>query len=359
MRKIIAKYGWFRIWIAVIAVALLVTGSTIWGIRSWYYHNLSPVSQSEQINYFTVESGDSLNAIANKLANEGLIRSSRAFETYVRGRGLYDQLQAGTYALSPSMSAGEIVDKLIEGDVAKNLLTILPGKRLDEIKQTFIDEGYSKAEVEKAFDPGNYVNHPALAGKPADASLEGYIYPESFQKLANTPAQTIVLQSLDEMAKNLTPDILDGFEAQDLTPHQGVIMASIVLREYSNPADETYVMPKIAQVFLSRLKQNMALEADPTAIYGAVNDGISLPAGEGRARAAIGHDSPYNTYLYPGLPPGPISNTNANALRAVAAPDSSTYLYFVAGDDCVVRFSHSLEEHQELADKYLKNGCVH
>lgn len=359
MRHVVARYGWFKIWAVVISIALLAGVGTIWGIRTWYHHNLSPVSQSQQIKYFTVESGDSLSVIANKLANDGLVRSAKAFETYVRGRGLYDQLQAGTYALSPSMSASAIVDKLTSGDVAKNLITILPGKRLDEIKQAFIDDGYSKAEVEKAFDPANYGGHPALIDKPPGASLEGYIYPESFQRLSNTTAETIVRQSLDEMAKRLTPDVITGFKEQGLSPYEGVILASIVLREYSNPADETEIMPKIAQVFLLRIKQNMPLEADPTAIYGALLDGVELPSDSGRASRAIAHGSPYNTYKNVGLPPGPISNTNGNALLAVAKPATSTYLYFVAGDDCVVRFSHTLEEHQEKTAKYLKDGCVH
>lgn len=357
MKKYIKKHGSAKEWVLIVAAALLVIVGGAWGLRTWYYQSLEPVSNSQQITYFTVDSGDSVSQISKNLKAANLIKSTRAFDTYVRTNSLFASLQAGTYALSPSMSSQEIVSKMTKGEVAKNLLTILPGKRLDQIKEAFAGAGYSQTQIESAFKPSNYSGHPALASLPAGASLEGYLYPDSFQQQSNIPPEAIIRQSLDQMAKYLTPDVTSGFRAQGLSTHEGVILASIVLREYSNPLDEAQIMPKIAQVFLLRLKQGMALQADPTAIYGALNDGIKLPEGSGRASAAINHDSPYNTYLHQGLPPGPISNANANALRAVANPATSTYLYFVAGDDCVVRFTHTLAEHQAAAAKHLGSGC--
>jgi len=351
------KHDWLKDWGLIIAATVIIIIGGAWGLRTWYSHNLQPVSQSQQIIYFTVESGDPVGLIGEKLKDANLIRSTRAFETYVRSNNLFSDLQAGTYELSPSMSTQEIVTKLAGGEVAKNLLTILPGKRLDQIKEAFAKEGYSAQQIETAFNPAKYTGHPALASLPAGASLEGYLYPDSYQKLADTPAEAIVRQSLDEMNGHLSAEIINGFKAQGLSTYEGITLASIVLREYSNPPDEVEIMPKIAQVFLLRIRQNIALEADPTAIYGAINDGISLPTGSGRASTAIAHDSPYNTYLHPGLPPGPISNTSANAMKAVAAPTTTTYLYFLTGDDCVTRFSHTLDQHEEAIAQHLKTGC--
>ena len=357
LRKLPQKYGWLKEWVLVITAALVIILGTAWGLRTWYSHSLQPVSHSTQIVYFTVESGENVSQIGKKLKQASLIKSTRAFETYVRSNNLFGFLQAGTYELNQSMSSQEIVSKLTKGEVAKNLLTILPGKRLDEVKEAFIKQGYTVDQIERAFNPANYRDHPALASLPAGASLEGYLYPDSYQKLSDTPAEAIVRQSLDEMSEHLTPEVISGFKAQGISTYEGIILASIVLKEYSNPTDEAEIMPKIAQVFLSRIRQGIALEADPTAIYGAVKDGVQLPSGTGRASTAIAHDSPYNTYQHPGLPPGSISNTNANALKAVANPATSTYLYFLTGDDCVTRFSHTLQEHEEATARYLKNGC--
>src|SRR4029079_10102475 len=114
-----------KFWLIIGLTALVIFLCTIIGLRAWYNHNLSPVSDSTKSQYFTVVPGDTLHEIAANLAKANLIRSDRAFESYVRGKELHDSLQAGTYTLSPSMSVQQIVSKMVEGDVAKNLLTIL------------------------------------------------------------------------------------------------------------------------------------------------------------------------------------------------------------------------------------------
>jgi UPF0755 protein len=295
-------------------------------------------------NYFTVETGAGVQEIASKLRQASLIRSSQAFVTYVRSNELHDNLQAGTYSLSPSMSVQQIVNKMVNGDVAKNLLTVLPAKRLDEIKEAFRHAGYSKAEVEQAFQPSNYAGHPALASLPAGASLEGYLYPDSFQKQADTPAAVIVRQSLDEMQNHLIADVINGFTAHGLTIFQGITLASIVGEETDDPDYQSIV----AQVFFTRLDRDMALQSDPTANYAADT------AGKPRSN---NFESAYNTYLHKGLVPGPISNVTAEALRAVAHPAKTDYLYFVAGDDDKVHFSHTADEHQAAIDKYCHKKC--
>jgi UPF0755 protein len=345
MRRLIpGRFRLARVWIVIALLIILLSGAAV-VTRSWYDRNLGPASSSDAITYFTVQSGDSLNRIAVGLKNDNLIRNSRAFETYVRGRRLYAKMQAGTYALTPSMSTPQIVNKIVNGQISTNLMTILPGKTLADIKQAFRKAGYGDAEIAAAFDPAAYPDEPILANLPSGASLEGFLYPDSFQKAANTPAQTIVRESLEEMQAHLTPDITGGFTAQGLNVYQGVTLASIVYQESGDPASD----PTIAQVFLSRLKQGMPLQSNVTANYAADLAGVAR---------TVSIQSPYNTYLHTGLPPGPIGNLSADSLKAVAHPSATDYLYFIAGDDGTIHFSRTQTEHQQAISQYCHKLCA-
>lgn len=328
----------------VILVAILIIVLGGWGLHGWYNRNLSAVSSSNQIQYFPVASGSSLHDIGVDLKRANLIRSSSAFETYVRGKRLFEKMKAGTYALSQSMSTPQIVSKIVKGDVSKSYITILPGKTLAQIEATFKQAGYGDDEIAAAFNPAVYVGHPVLAGLPAGASLEGVLYPDSFQKETATPAQTIVRESLDEMQKHLSSDVLTGFSSQGLSQYQGITLASIVYAESGAPSSQ----PTVAQVFLLRLKQGIALGSDVTAFYAA-----DL-AGQGKT---LGVDSPYNTRIHSGLPPGPIASFTDTALAAVAHPSKTDYLFFVAGDDGTIHFSHTDAEHQQAIKQYCTKEC--
>jgi len=343
------RNGWLLI--AFLLVILAIAG---YGARTWYNRNLGPVSSSTTVVHFPVTSGSSLHEIAVDLKHADLIRSTAAFEAYVRGRQLYAKMQAGVYDLSPSMSTPEIVDKIVKGEVARNLLTILPGKTIKQIREAFKESGYSDDELDVAFNPSTYTDEPVLDNLPAGATLEGFLYPESFQKESSTPAQTIIRESLDEMQAHLTPAITKGFAAQGLNIYQGVTLASIVYKESGSPVYE----PTIAQIFISRLKNNMMLGSDVTALYGAVKDGVKLPNDSNEAAdIAIGHRSPYNTRINYGLPPGPINNMTDDALKAVAFPSKTDYLYFVNGEDCKLHFSKTLQEHNNAIQKYGVKEC--
>ena len=335
-----------QVWLAVVISAAVLLVAGVAALRIWYTDNLRPVNSSATATtYFTVSSGDTLSEIATNLHQAGLIKSIQAFETYVRSNELHDNLQAGTYGLSKSMSVQVIVQKMTTGDVAKNLLTILPGKRLDEIKKIFVGSGYSEAEVDSALNPSQYAGHPALVSLPKGDSLEGYLYPDSFQKINGTPASTIVRESLDQMQKRLTPDIVNGLANRRLSVYQGITLASIIYQETDDPAYE----PTVAQVFLSRLAQNMPLQSNVTANYAA-----DL-AGQPRS---VDIQSPYNTYLHTGLPPGPIGNFNIAALKAVVHPSSTDYLYFIAGDDGKMHFSHTQDEQNQAIGQFCSQKCA-
>lgn len=335
---------WMIVAAIVAALFVAVVGGGVFVVRQFYQQNLRPVSDSQTAVTITIPSGSTVDDIAAILKENGLIRDKRVFSQYVRSKSVQDQLQAGTYSLRPSQSVAEITGILTGGNIVKNLFTILPGQRLDEVKSAMINAGFDVSEVEAAFDPELYAGHPALVDKPVGASLEGYLYPESFQKTAETKPQTIIEQSLDEMAAHLTPELRAAFVAQGLTVYQGITLASIVEQEVSNPTDR----PIVAQVFLSRLRQGIPLASDATAPYGAIIAG---------AEPSLTYDSPYNTYKYPGLPPGPISNVSEGSLQAVAHPAGTDWLYFVSGDDGTTYFSKTLQEHENLTRQYCKRLC--
>ncbi|HSX35644.1 MAG TPA: endolytic transglycosylase MltG [Patescibacteria group bacterium] len=333
-----------RLVIGLFIFVVLVGAATL-VVRRAYYESIKPVSAtSQRAQLITINKGDTLDQIAAELKKAGLIRSTWGFKLYVSSKNVRDELEAGTYSLDAAQSVPQIVSLLTHGKVATDLVTILPAQRLDQVSTAFTNYGFSQADITAALDPTNYADAPALVDKPAGANLEGYLYPDSYQKTANTSAKTIVAEALAEMDKQLTPDIRAAFAAEGLSTYQGIILASIVEQEVNTQSDRN----QAAQVFISRLQIGMALGSDVTAYYG------SLAAGKG---PSLVYDSPYNTLIHTGLPPTPISNVDASALQAVAHPATTDWLYFVTGDDGVTHFSHTLAEHQAATAQYCHKLC--
>jgi len=329
-------------YVLLISLVVIVAATAL--VRSVYNRNLKPVSDSQKTQIVTIKEGATLSTIADQLQHQGLIRSSWAFKLYVSSKQVRTNLQAGTYAFSPNLSVQTIVAKLTQGKIATNDVTILPAQRIDQIRASLINDGFAPGDVDTALNPATYADNPALVDKPASASLEGYLYPDSFQKTADTTAQQIVGQSLAEMQSQLTPDIRSAFAKHGLSTYQGIILASIVEQEVSKQSDRD----QVAQVFLSRLQQGMTLGSDVTARYGAIAAGQA---------PSLTYDSPYNTLIRKGLPPTPISNVSISSLHAVAYPANTSWLYFVTGDDGTTYFSKTLEDHQALTQQYCHKLC--
>lgn len=331
--------------IAVLGVLILLVIIGAVTVRRVYYAKLEPVSSSQQTQIFTVDQGSSVKEIAAELENDKLIRSAWAMELYVHSKELGSSMQAGTYALSPSDGTAKIVTTITRGAVATELVTILPGQRIDQIRTSLINDGFSPVSVDAALQPNQYKDLPILAFKPASVdTLEGLLWPDSFQKTGSTDPSVIIRESLKAMGDQVTPDVQAAYAAQGLTTYQGITLASIITREVSKPSDQA----QVAQVFLSRLKQGMQLGSDVTALYGAAI------AGKGQD---LTYDSPYNTLIHTGLPPTPISTITKNALIASTNPAATTWLFFVAGDDGTTYFSNTLQEHEALAQKYCHKLC--
>lgn len=333
--------------ITLFAIALITIITT--GV--WYLHALSSKTTDDVYSVISVKSGDGVSKIALDLEQNGIIRSATAFKIYIKLNNI-SHLQAGEYRLSSKLSASEIAKILSSGKVTTVNVLIAPGLTIAQIADVLEKDGFDKAEIKTAF--ARVRDHQLLANLPADATLEGYLFPDTYQVGPSTTAETLLRLMLDNFEKKLTPEITQGIKQQGLTLHQAVTLASIVQKEVADAATQKTV----AQVFLKRYNEGKMLGSDVTALYGALNDDVKLPKNAAEAAAiAIAHPSPYNTRKVVGLPPTAISNFNLSALSAVAMPSQTDYLFFVAGDDGTTHFARTLEEHEANVAKYCIKGC--
>lgn len=324
-------------------VAMLVCAAASY---FWYTHEQTPVSNSAKQVRVVVDAGEGPQAIAKKLVQSGLIRSTLIFDWYTRVHHNAGKLQAGTYSLSPNMSLGEIVSHLTSGKTDIFKITFLPGATLAENKTVLAAAGYSSAEIDAAMEDLSQYKTGLFDGKPANSDLEGYIYGETYQFSADTSVHDILQQTFDEYESVIEQyKLKEAFKARGLTLYQGITLASIVQREMSSHVAD---MPQVAQVFYSRLAINMPLGSDVTFEYAAKKLGVA---------ATPTLDSPYNTRLYPGLPPGPIATPGLDAMQAVANPANGSYLYFLSGDDGKTYFAMTDAEHEKNITDHCQQKC--
>ena len=324
-----------------------------------------PLSVDESTVRFVVEPGTPARLIGQNLQEANLIGDDFLFEAYVRVNGLSNRLAAGTFLLSPSMTLVEIVEKLQQANAESIRLTIPEGWRIGQIvdrlaELEIFDEVLISAyrqQVESgdlsSIDASRY---PFLQQRPAGTSLEGYLFPDTFEIPAVDPTVADILErQLDGFATKVLPlyDAAVAAGDTDLDLYTVLILASIVERE-AVVAEER---PAIAGVYLNRLAKGIKLEADPTVQYALGYQ----PESDQWWKTPIfleeygTVDSPYNTYLYPGLPPGPIANPGVSSIQAVLHPEKHDFIYFVALPDEGGRhvFAETFAEHEVNVRNYL------
>jgi UPF0755 protein len=307
----------------------------------------NPIGDSET---FQIPLGLSPLIIASQLESAGLIPNAGAFINFLTYTGLDTTLQAGEYTLSPASSPIEIAYILQDATPSEVTLSILSGWRMEEIAATLPTSGLQvppQEFISAAGNQGNLTNLPL--DFPQNGNLEGFFPPGSYRLPRETTADQLVSFLVGEFTANLTPEILDGIQNQGINLYQAVTLASIVERE----AIVGEEMPLIASVFLNRLEIGMPLEADSTVQYArGFNPEQNTWWTNPLSSRDLQFDSPYNTYIYPGLTPGPIANPSLRALRAVAFPAQTPYYYFRATCDQSGKhtFSETFEEH-------LSKGC--
>jgi len=302
---------------------------------------LSPALASAPPAIFDVKPGTSLGQVARDLESRGLIRSAVAFKLLARYRELDGVLQVGEYEISAALAPSEILTRIAEGRVVTY--------------EVAIPEGFTAVQIAPRLEAAGLVDAAAFlafATDPASAdslgvegeTLEGYLFPETYRLprglSVRAVAKVLVGQFL-EVWREIEPQA----RSQELSMHEVVTLASIVEKETAVPAER----PLIASVFRNRLRRGMRLETDPTVIYGIPDFDGNL-----RRRDLENAANPYNTYQIPGLPPGPIANPGAAALRAVVSPDESEYLFFVSRNDGTHVFSKTYSEHVRAVDQYQR-----
>jgi len=305
----------------------------------------TPKGDGRNVQIVDFAKGSPLKKLATDLEKDGIINSANLFTFYAKVSGVAGKLQAGTYKFTDAMTPPEIMRKLAGGDVFE--------------KRFAVPEGYSIFQVAEMLDSRGFFNkepflkecrNPQLLKELGikAASVEGFLYPSTYSLLKiETPADLI-----RQMAGQFSKVYLEKFAAAEknsrLSRLQIITLASIVEKEAVAPEE----MPIIASVFHNRLKRGMPLQSDPTAIYGQRAFGGKVSGSDVR------RESPYNTYLIKGLPPGPIGNPGAASIEAVLSPAATGYYYFVAKSDGTHHFSVSLDEHNRAVQRYLKGGAA-
>jgi UPF0755 protein len=292
--------------------------------------------------------GEPASIAVERLKAAGVVSDDALLRNYLRYRGIDVRVNAGLYRLHGGMTIRDLAESLLTADLSRNYLTIIEGWRVEEIASVLPKDYLSFAPDE--FLAAVHTHIPGYTFSddlPDPFSLEGFLFPDTYHLSQDMTAIDLIKTLLDNFDSQVDAELREGFSQQRLSLHDAVILASIIERE-AVIADEG---PTIASVFLNRLALGMRLEADPTvqyAIGSAENGWWKVPL----TRDDLKVQSPYNTYLYDGLPPGPIASPGLSSLRAVAFPAETTYLYFRAMCDGSGRhvFAVTYEEH-------LNNAC--
>jgi UPF0755 protein len=320
--------------VAACTVLLLVVGGM--GGRVLWQRLHDPYRASGQGEIFVVvQPGSGTAIIGQQLITAGVVRDELLFRAALWWTDGARSLQAGEYRFLAPEAPVDVVGRLVRGDVHRRLLTFPEGLTVAEMAEVFEARGFGTASafLEAA---GN----TALVGDlDTDATdLEGYLFPDTYALPRGTPAATLVTLMVREFREAFSPDLQRNAEAQGLTAREVVTLASLVEKETGQAAER----PIVSAVYRNRLEGRMLMQADPTVVYALRLAGQY----DGNIRREdLDLDSPYNTYRYPGLPPGPIASPGAASLRAVLEPADVPFLYFVSRNDGSHAFARTLAEH--------------
>jgi UPF0755 protein len=312
-------------------VVILLLIIAVFGSFLWWANAVSPVdSGNKKVSVFMVEKGDGIRSISTRLKEKGFIKSPVAFFILIKQLGLDKKIQAGDFRLSPSMTTEEIAQNLTHGteDVQ---ITIPEGLRTTEIAELL-------KENIPSYDP---------AWLDMLVANEGYLFPDTYRIPKDTTIQTVIKQMRDNFDQKYAQ--INTINSK-LNKSQIVILASLIEREAITNAEK----PIIAGILVNRLNAGIALQVDATIQYAKGQNPITKKWWE---EVTIDEyksvKSSYNTYLFTGLPPGPISNPGLEALRAAANPADTNYLYYLHDKNGQIHYAKTVEGHEANIRKYL------
>ena len=335
----------FRLFLFLVVLGVLAAAASYFGF-SRIREPFKGYATAEQ--FVELPNGSSPPAIGERLVAAGVVRDPLTFRAALLFTGRARELKAGEYRFDRAMSPVEVVDKIARGDVYRRLVTFREGLTLREMAKVYEDAHLGRAEDFEAAakDPS------AIRDLDPEASdLEGYLFPDSYSLRRETPGAALVAQMVTSFKKVFSDDLRAAARTRGLTVRQAVALASLVEKETAVPEER----PLVAAVYLNRRAIGMPMQADPTVIYAMERAGNY--SGNIR-RDDLQIDSPYNTYRYPGLPPGPIASPGKASLEAAVNPANVDYLYFVSKNDGSHVFARTLDEHnrnvQEWQVRYFR-----
>jgi UPF0755 protein len=328
---------------AILALALLLIVAAV-AAGAWFYQGLGRPYRgySEPEQFVEIPQGSGPAAMGRRLEEAGVVRSAASFRLAVWMRGVGQRLQAGEYRFSEPMSVIEVVDKIARGDVHLVSITFPEGWTIRQKAALYEKRGFGSAE-EFREAAGNESLIADL--DPAARDLEGYLFPDTYSLPRTVSAGQLVERMVNGFRKALTPEVIARGKERGLSVRQIVTLASLVEKETAKPEERELV----AAVYSNRLRIGMGMQADPTVIYALELMGRY----QGNlTRENMRVDHPYNTYVYAGLPPGPIANPGRASLEAAVNPADVPYLYFVSRNDGSHVFSTTYEEHQRNVQEW-------
>jgi UPF0755 protein len=321
--------------LAVIA-AIIVGGSLYWEIFNW---------KSKTTVEVTIPKGSSLGSVAAILEKGGVIRSPKIFTFYARLRGKSGKLSAGDYEFPAGMTIADVLRKIVSGEVKRYQFTVIEGWNLDDIARMLAEEESFGPEVAAQFaklvNDTTFIQSVDLGGI---TSLEGYLFPDTYVVFHPRDVNEVITPLVKRFTKVYTDDFRLRAKELGMTDHEVITLASIIEKETGKPEERSL----ISSVFHNRLKRGMVLASDPTVIYGIADFDGNL------RRRDLERPGPYNTYINPGLPPGPIASPGQESIKAALYPARTDYLYFVSKNDGSHHFSKTMGEHSRAVIHYQK-----
>jgi UPF0755 protein len=323
-----------------IGLCLMVAVVFMAGI-AWFAENPYQMVAPEQ--FFEIPSGQPIKVLAERLFKSGILLDPLRFRIYARLKGFDRRIRAGEYKISAAMTPRQILERFSTGKVFMHRLTVPEGLTLQQIAVLVQDAGL--ASEAKFIQAATDRQLTRKLGLDAD-SFEGYLFPETYYFPKGVTAQQIVTTMYLRFQSMWRPEWCKAADDSNLTVHQVVTLASIIEKETGKDAERA----EVSSVFHNRLKRNMKLQTDPTVIYGMAHFDGNL------TRSDLRDPTPYNTYVHPGLPPGPICNPGLLSIEAALFPAETRFLYFVSRNDGTHQFSTNLVDHNRAVSRYqLKN----
>ncbi len=329
----------------------------------WYFYTeiFSSTAQDTDKVEFSIDAGESVAALATKLEEEGVVRSAWLFQKFVALKGIDRDIRQGTFTVEGPITLSRVVDALASPSVQERTITIIPGWSIRDIAQYFEREGIFQAEEITEFiglsavdyrgvsdmdaPTDVYNEYKVLDGKPWYVSYDGYIAPDTYRVFKNATVEEIFEKLIAHRDGQFTDEMYRDIESSGRTLYEVITMASVLEREVRGEEDKKMV----ADLFWRRYDMNWALQADSSVHYLTGKSGDVFTTKEDRESL-----SPWNTYKYPGLPLGPISNPSLESIIAAIYPTSNDYWYFLTDMDGVVHYATDLEGHNSNVAKYLR-----